>query len=53
MAYKSAALWILGLVTIGAIVYIYYAGGSEDYPENYGIAFVAMIVGMVIGGMFI
>lgn len=44
---------ILIILVVGAIAYVYYAGGQEDIPENAGIAFVMLLLGVVLGGVFL
>ncbi len=52
MAY-NIPIWIFVFIGVGAIIYVYFVGGSDDPQENYSISFVTLLLGLVLGGIFL
>jgi len=50
---SSIPMWIFGVVAIGALAYIYFYGGTDDFGENISIGFTLMLVGIILGGIFL
>lgn len=53
MASYKIPMYILLMLVAGGIAYLYFAGGTDDLPENVGIGFVMALLGIIVGGVYL